>query len=206
MTAAQKVLIGESIYPQLWLKDQLERDAKKDWRITAAGEEGWRLPRGNLRATKTWWGKHDKELKCQTEELSGMAQYRVLGLEPRRKTGWVTQMLRSNELDSLWTLKPKAQFLVSGVTFPVPWSSKDNKGHLYHREGCWDTVDSRCLWQKKPQKVHWNERVLKNIYSQPLTCNRIIHKYIYSIVHVPVHLTFVLSKSEIKIDQNQRFW
>lgn len=32
------------------------------------------------------------------------------------------------------------------------------------------------------------------IYSHPLTCNRINHKYIYSIVYISVHLTSILSK------------
>lgn len=132
----------------------------------------------------------------------------MLGLEPRRKTGWVTWTLRSHELGSLWK-EPNLAFslLCLGVTFFVPYSRKDNKGLLYQRRGLWSKgsiakVDNRCLWQKPTQKYTEMSEFWKILVCfHPLTCSRINNKYICSIGYVLVHLTSTLSTFLLLLDK-----
>lgn len=102
--------------------------------------------------------------------------------------------------------KPKAaRLLVSGGNFLCAMYqgrqqrfSLSEKGTLTQR----DAVDSRCLRQETTQNYMGMSELWKIlIYSHPLTCNRINHKYIYSIVFILVHLTSILLKFPLQSDK-----
>lgn len=85
-------------------------------------------------------------------------------------------------------------------------SRKEDKSYTQKR-GHWSkgTLQTAILFELT-QEYTGTHRVFKiQILSHSLTCNRIKHRYIYSIAYVLVHLTFILGKSLLLSNQRNMY-